>query len=457
MPPDERERVGAALRRKGSLAMMRSLDAWLSGLEQAVLPEGDLTFGGIVLMSAAELREVFLKQLKPWPLVRRIEETRKVVKRRLDKACERMREQLERMAADRLNALLSSMPDSPERRQRATRLLDSRDARLEEIAQRAKAYLKDFPGLFRPLSLLGIYRDYLEACEDASVQAVTLPLLEKKRVQIEDLPALCAVGQALYGLPREGIRHMVIDECQDFSPWQLALLRRQMPGASFTLVGDLMQGIHEEEGIRGYDEWVEPVFEGKAEVRELVGSYRSTVEIMDAASQVAMLHPVPGQKIARPVLRHGGGARLRRVSHRCPSPGRHCREGPGMAGRRLSHPGPDDQNRGGGQAAAQSPAGLPACQASPRRGLGLCRRRAGAARRHGQGAGIRLCRPVQCQRRAFPGRCFPCPCAVCHDDASAASFVHLCHGSAVSHAFLPGAEGWVTALAKAPPSCYHIP
>ncbi len=305
LSPEEREQVGAVLRRKGSLAMMRSLDAWLAGLEQAILPEGDLTFGGTVLMDASELREVFLKQLKPWPLVRRIEETKKVVKRRLDKACEAMREKLERMATDRLNALLSAMPDGPERRQRATRLLDSRDARLEEITQHAKAYLKDFPGLFRPLSLLGIYRDYLDACEDATVQSATLPLLEKKRVQPEDLPALCVIGQTLYGLPKEGIRHIVIDECQDFSPWQLALLRRQMPGASFTLVGDLMQGIHEDEGIRGYDEWVEPVFEGRAEVRELVTSYRSTKEIMEAASQVALLHPVPGQRIAKPVLRRG--------------------------------------------------------------------------------------------------------------------------------------------------------
>lgn len=301
----EREALGRVLRRKGSLDMMRSLESWLDGLQTAVLPEGDLIFGGVTVMTGEALRDVFLCRLKPWPLVKRIEETKKVVKRYLDKACVSMREQMERMATERLNVLLSSMPDGAERRARATRLLDSRDRRLAEITDRAKAYMKDFPKLFAPLSLTGVYRDYLAACESEEVQRATLPFLDKKRVQMEDLPALCAIGRVLYGLPKETVRHIVIDECQDFSPWQIMLLHKQMPGASFTLVGDLMQGIHEDEGIRGYDEWIAPVFDGGAQVRQLVTSYRSTAEIMRAAGCVAARYPIAGQEMAKPVLRHG--------------------------------------------------------------------------------------------------------------------------------------------------------
>ena len=87
-------------------------------------------------------------------------------------------------------------------------------------------------------------------------------------------------------------------------------MREVTTGATFTLVGDLMQGVHEEEGIRSFAEWTKPVFHGEVALHQLTTSYRSTVEIMERASRVAAHHPVPGQLCARPVLRHGEPPRL---------------------------------------------------------------------------------------------------------------------------------------------------
>lgn len=308
--PEERQTAGHVLRRKGSPAMKAQLEAYLDGLQEAILPAEGLRFGGMALMSEKELRDAFLKQLRPWPLVKRIDELKKIVTRRLNRVCDTMKERLQQMAQDRLAQLLATLPDGEERRSRVQKLLSSREERLKEIDERAKAYLKDFRSLFPPLDIVTVYRDYLTACEDEAMQAATLPLLEKKRIQGEDLAAACTICRALYGLPPEKMRHIVMDECQDFSPYQLLLLREVMPGATFTLVGDLMQGIHEDEGIRSYDEWLQPVFGGSATVRTLVTSYRSTVEIMQAASRVAMRHPVPGQTLAQPVLRHGAAPTL---------------------------------------------------------------------------------------------------------------------------------------------------
>lgn len=303
--PTRRNATGAVLRRKGSLAMKAELEAYLDELQEAILPTEGLQFGGAVLMDSEALREVFLYQLKPWPLVKRIDELKKVVQRRLRRVCESLRERLQQMTQERLERLLASLPDGEERRARVRKLLASREERLAEIDQRAKTYLKEFRSLFPPLDILSVYRNYLLVKESEAVQAATLPLLEKKRIQTEDLAAVCTIGRALYGLPKETIRSIVMDECQDFSPWQLLLLREQMPGAAFTLVGDLMQGIHADEGIHSYAEWLEPVFNGHAAIRTLVTSYRSTVEIINAANCVAARYPVPGQTLARPVLRHG--------------------------------------------------------------------------------------------------------------------------------------------------------
>ena len=302
---DARAAMAGVLRRKGSLEMKHSVEAFLQGYQAEILPRSGLVFGGHVLYTPEEVQDIFLKQLRPFPLAQRIDELKKYIKKRLLQVAEAMKAAMDKMAQDRLTLLLSSLPDGEERRARARKLLQSRDERMAEIDQRAKQYLKDFPSLFPDLSLLTVYRIYLERHESAAVQAATLPLLEKKRVQQEDLAALCTICQAVYGLPKKSLRHIVMDECQDFSPYQLALLHEHYPAATFTLVGDLMQGIHEEEGISDYQQWMGPVFGGEATLLQLVTSYRNTIEIMNLASRMAARHPVPGQQTARPVLRHG--------------------------------------------------------------------------------------------------------------------------------------------------------
>lgn len=113
------------------------------------------------------------------------------------------------------------------------------------------------------------------------------------------------MAQRIFGLPRRDIRHTVIDEAQDFSPLQFWLLRELTGNTSFTIVGDLMQGVHAWEGIEAWEEITGPVFDGRVTLHPLRTSYRSTMEIMLFASRVARKRPVPGQQLARPVLRHG--------------------------------------------------------------------------------------------------------------------------------------------------------
>ena len=301
----QRQATGAVLRRKGSLAYKTSVEAFLEGFKRRMVPEDDLKFGNQILYTHADLEDVLLRQLQHFPLADRIGELRKYVKTRLKTASAAMKTALTKMADDRLTQLLAAYPDSSERRERAKRLLDSRDARMQEINEREKQYLRDLPGMFPDLSPLAIYREYLSGCEDASVCEATLPYLEKGEARSEDLAALISITRVTHGLPGRALRHIVMDECQDFSPYQLAVLREAYPAATFTLVGDLMQGVHEEEGTGDYAEWLEPVFHGAADIKLLETSYRNTVEIMTAAGRISGKHPTAGQMKAKPVLRHG--------------------------------------------------------------------------------------------------------------------------------------------------------
>ena len=202
------------------------------------------------------------------------------------------------------------MPDSPERRERAKRLLDSRDQRIAELEELGKRFPKQVEKLFGTMDLTEVYRLFWQrlAASDASCAAAceaTLGLLEKKRAAREDLPALLALARGLYGLNIPDVRHVVIDEAQDVPPLQVKILREIFGHDAFTLVGDLCQGICGDGGIRQWSDLSRGIFKKPVETVALSTAYRSTAEITDAALSVIARHPVEGVGHTQPVLRHG--------------------------------------------------------------------------------------------------------------------------------------------------------
>lgn len=72
--PEERAHEGALLRFCGSLRMRDLLLRYLEGLEQRLVPEGDVTFGAAVLYTNEQLRRIFLDELAMFPFERRVRE-----------------------------------------------------------------------------------------------------------------------------------------------------------------------------------------------------------------------------------------------------------------------------------------------------------------------------------------------------------------------------------------------
>ncbi|MDR1704290.1 MAG: ATP-binding domain-containing protein, partial [Clostridiales bacterium] len=100
------------------------------------------------------------------------------------------------------------------------------------------------------------------------------------------------------------IRHIVIDEAQDMSLFQIDMLKTLMNTGSFTILGDLCQGIYAFKGLSSWEDVSEKVFGGRGRFMPLERSYRTTVEIMDYASKTADLLKLNVPR-AVPVIRHG--------------------------------------------------------------------------------------------------------------------------------------------------------
>ena len=303
---------------RGSAAFFHHVLAWLEAWEPGVIPDGDVRFGPVVLWTAEQLRTVFLNDLRFFSLERRIAEMTKSLKHRTAQALlevqQRIMNDCEKRAA---HLRILAIPEA-EKRARMQTLYNSRDGRLKEAKDAVAPFLKEQRARWPKLNPLEAYRSLWETLNPAefddpaawaAARAHVLQQLEKKRVTQGDLAPLILVARKLCGLKNLDLRTIIVDEAQDASVFQLMLLRLLFR-APITLVGDLAQGIHAYAGLADWHAaqralgWNEPE-KPAAPILTLRTSYRSTVEIIEAANGVTLRHAVPGQTAALPVLRSG--------------------------------------------------------------------------------------------------------------------------------------------------------
>jgi DNA helicase II / ATP-dependent DNA helicase PcrA len=149
----------------------------------------------------------------------------------------------------------------------------------------------------------------------ARLPEITVRNLLHKQVEPEDLAPLVYIHQRLHGIDKEQIfDHIVIDEAQDFSPFQVAVLKRQSKLDSFTILGDLSQGIHSYQGITSWQELKEVFASPSITYVQLEQSYRSTMEIIEFANRIISKVDQP-EVLAKPVFRSGEKVKLIRTSH----------------------------------------------------------------------------------------------------------------------------------------------
>lgn len=132
----------------------------------------------------------------------------------------------------------------------------------------------------------------------------TAERLGRRVAAAEDLAALAYIDLKLNGLRDAPFDHIVIDEAQDYSPFQLEALKLCQRTVSMTVLGDLQQGIHGYTGITRWEELMNLYGADDTGFYELNRSYRSTMEIIEFAN-VILGGMTGGVKPAVPVFRSG--------------------------------------------------------------------------------------------------------------------------------------------------------
>jgi len=141
----------------------------------------------------------------------------------------------------------------------------------------------------------------------------TLERLERNELPNEDATPYLFLQELVQGFQiNHSIRHVIIDEVQDYSPFQLEFLKRLFPRARMTVLGDLNQAIFPH--ASAFDDH-EPLFSlyGPEESRlyRLTKSYRSTREIVEFTRRM-----IPGGEAIEPFDRRGDVPEVKVVESR---------------------------------------------------------------------------------------------------------------------------------------------
>ncbi len=310
LPPIGAAGSPASVRVKGLLSTAQRLDAWLDAYEERILPEEGLSFGPVTLFSGEALRQFILVDEKPFPLERRFKELKKQLSGRVKHAVAQIQQWYKKEAQRRA----VRMQDDPQRRER---LFAQLDERMQAAEDKSKEYIKETMRAFGDFAPAKLYRQFWEdmrAGEDPELRAAAEETLARKgrAIAAEDAALIALIAQRVSELKRQEFRHIVVDEAQDMSQAEFLVLRRMNPGATFTIVGDMMQGVNAARGLSSWDA-LAPVLDGPYDLRELITSYRSTVEIILLARRVWENCPSPVSTRIEPVLRHGDAPLVERV------------------------------------------------------------------------------------------------------------------------------------------------
>ena len=108
----------------------------------------------------------------------------------------------------------------------------------------------------------------------------------KSLLQFEDLVPIMYLYFELWGYPKDtSIKHVVIDEAQDYTLMQMEMLKKIFYKASFTILGDVHQTINPFYRYSSLNE-MNKVFENKGRYLELTKTYRSSAEIIDYTNHI---------------------------------------------------------------------------------------------------------------------------------------------------------------------------
>ena len=157
-------------------------------------------------------------------------------------------------------------------------------------------------------NILKLYQEFIQNIEKycnyeeiITLKKQTLENIKKKTLAYDDLASIIYLYSKFNEFPYYNkLKCIFIDEAQDISALMFKALRNIFKNASFSIFGDIAQGIYSYQAIDSWDDVIKIIKD--CDLLYLKRSYRTSIEIMEEANKTLSLLGFPA---ANNVVRHG--------------------------------------------------------------------------------------------------------------------------------------------------------
>lgn len=306
---------------KSSIDFKKVMDEYISTVEQKYIPEEDFKILSYKIFSYEEINNLFLNEYKNLPLMKRVAEIKKHLTNGLKRKKEYLKQKLQQKCDFTIENLKLHMEESEERHSLIVQAIDYKNNTIEKLESISKKAVNEYIRSISKTDSFKYYKDFImdselfgSLCkgrvEDQYIEPIrqySEGILKSGCIETEDLAPIIYLKFKIYGMDEKiPVKHIVVDEAQDFSIFQFYVIKNIIKDSSFTILGDLCQGIHSYRGVKNWNDVMTNVFEnGECQYLTLEQSYRTTVEIMDAANKVLSGIKTLNLPLGKPVIRHG--------------------------------------------------------------------------------------------------------------------------------------------------------
>ena len=306
-----------AIRFKASLDFKKMIDTYVSTLSNHGLIFKDLSFRGDIIISKKEMSDYFYGLENSYSIPNRIQLVKEWLVKELKRAVKRERsrswveEEVQFLEKDDYMEAFKKLQEKNRFSENTFDDFEREQRLLAEMVVKER-----FKPLFRRvknLKFIDLTQIYLKLFKQAQQSVKELPNhwaeivrqtisnLEQRQVPYEDATPLVYLQDLLEGRrSNTAIRHIFIDEAQDYNPFQFAFIQRLFPYSKMTLLGDFNQAIFS--GATGSQTVLTDLDSRKDELETFVltKTYRSTREIVEFSSSL-----IPGGEKIEPFNRRG--------------------------------------------------------------------------------------------------------------------------------------------------------
>lgn len=252
------------IKRKNSTEYIIEMNSFVEKLNKEYYKTKDVVFFNTVVINSDEINKMFNEYFVELPLFRRSKKIKRIIFSKIKDVRDDRVRYIQREYKKKLQSL------SPEELQLEANQLDfKRRMQIREVIQEVMRVKDELKWLNNP-SVVELYREHF----------VNAPLIN------DDLAPMLYLKIKLEGFKvKEEIKHIVIDEAQDYSEFQFIVLKELTKCQSMTIVGDINQRIIPVEGIVPMLNVEKILGSERFEKFDLNKSYRSTKEIMEYAGK----------------------------------------------------------------------------------------------------------------------------------------------------------------------------